>query len=580
MPSTGPRRPGCENCRARHLKCDGDKPCAQCVKKRIQCNRSLRVRFRHNSNPGGTRPEFSDSQVWCKTSGKKLKFLDQSLEVARCYEDDDDEDEDPIVRHPATHRVDSSSGHLPDPAPDSTKALKTTIWGIDSLAVRSVDDDAASSSAAGFSRPADTPRLTFDTPQQPNHLLSMTTPPSLRHNLSEQSHDDHHAYSFASRSTLSPYSILQYGASPRLEVSSAPLNERGKADLFRYYVRNIGPAFDSYDPNKYFTERIPSQATLSSPLLELILAVSAWHSNATRREPQRSAKLDVNLEQLALAGMDDDTLDVALLLHHFILNMDGTASDSAVAQFTTSKPQVSPLASRPLETSHDDVLWARLRQELFLAVLNQIPPSMDVARSRLDRLTESRDDRARANKMLVELLATVQYCFGDDKNTSTYDRLLESSSTWMMTNPSSFTPVMIRRRQGREVFPDIWLLNDCVAAGLQYFHLARILLVVHDPRVPRLCRAGQEASRWIDAQTKNDLEIICGIADSISDINPMHITACMAISVVGDRFTDSDQQHALLDVLVKTTNMYGLSTELAQKHLLEAWGWSSNEMRS
>lgn len=100
--------------------------------------------------------------------------------------------------------------------------------------------------------------------------------------------------------------------------------------------------------------------------------------------------------------------------------------------------------------------------------------------------------------MLVELLATVQYCFGDDKNTATYDRLLESSSTWMMTNPSSFTPVMIRRRQGGEVFPDIWLLNDCVAAGLQYFHLARILLVVHDPRVPRLCRAGQEASRWID----------------------------------------------------------------------------------
>ncbi|KAL6414339.1 hypothetical protein AUP68_00857 [Ilyonectria robusta] len=477
--------------------------------------------------PLGTRPEFSDSQVWCKTSGKKLKFLDQSLEVARCYEEDDDDDEEPIpiVRHPATRGVDSSSGHLPDSAPDSapdpTKALKTAIWGIDSFAVRSVDDEATSSSAAGFSRPADTPRLTFDTPQRPDHLLSMTTPPSVRHSLSEQSQDDHHAFSFASRSTLSPYSILQYGASPRLEVSSAPLNERGKADLFRYYVRNIGPAFDSYDPNKYFTERIPSQATLSSPLLELILAVSAWHSNATRGEPQRSANLDVNLEQLALAGMDDDTLDVALLLHHFILNMDGTASDSAVAQFTTSKPQVSPLSSRPLETSHDDVLWARLRQELFLAVLNQISPTMDVARSRLDRLTESRDDRARANKMLVELLATVQYCFGDDKNTSTYDRLLESSSTWMMTNPSSFTPVMIRRRQGREVFPEIWLLNDCVAAGLQYFHLARILLVVHDPRVPRLCRAGQEASRWIDVSFLRptfpfwDLELVADVDDVI-----------------------------------------------------------------
>ncbi|KAF7542237.1 hypothetical protein G7Z17_g11763 [Cylindrodendrum hubeiense] len=545
------------------MRGDGDKPCAQCVKKRIQCNRSLRVRFRHNSNSGGARPEFSDSQVWCKTSGKKLKFLDQSLEVARYYEDDDDEEDEPDAK-PAAPRAGPSPDTAPDPTKDSAKALKTPIWGIDTLAVRNADDDGASRSAAGFPRPTgDTPRLAFGTPQRSDHLLAMTTPPSMRHDLSEPSHDDRQAYSFASRSTLSPYSILQYGASPRLEVSSAPLNERGKADLFRYYVKNIGPAFDSYDPNKYFTERIPSQATLSSPLLELILAVSAWHSNATKGDPQRAAKLDVNLEQLALTGMDDDSLDVALLLHHFILNMDGTASDSAVTQFTTSKLHVYPLGSRTLETSRDDVLWARLRQELFLAVMNQIPLGMDVSRARLDHLTQSRDDHARANRMLVELLATVQYCFGDDKNTAAYDRLLEASSTWMMRNPSSFTPVMIRRRQKGEVFPDIWLLNDCVAAGLQYFHLARILLVVHDPRVPRLCKAGQDASRWIDAQTKNDLEIICGIADSISDINPMHITACMAISVVGDRFTDPQQQNALLDILIKTTSMYGLSTELA-----------------
>ncbi|KAH7159565.1 hypothetical protein B0J13DRAFT_433870 [Dactylonectria estremocensis] len=397
----------------------------------------------------------------------------------------------------------------------------------------------------------------------------MNTPPALFHSPSDHSRIDPHVPSFASHSTLSPYSILQHGTSPGLRASSAPLHERGKADLFRYYVTNIGPAFDAYDPNKYFTERVPSRATLSPPLLELILAVSAWHSNATKGEPQGSAKLDIDIEQLASAGMDDDSLDVALLLHYFVLNMDGkiilesVTSNPTVAQCNHSRNEVTGLLSRSLDASHDDVLWARLRQELFLAVLHQIPLTMDVSRSRLDHLTRDRDDRTRANKMLIELLATVQYCFGDDKNTATYDRLLESCSTWMTTNPSSFTPVMICRRQERDVFPDIWLLNDCVAAGLQYFHLARILLIVHNPRVPRLGRAGQEAARWIDAQTKNDVEIICGIANSISEINPMHITACMAISVVGDRFTDADQQHALLDMLVKTTSAYGLSTELA-----------------
>ncbi|KPM44085.1 hypothetical protein AK830_g2400 [Neonectria ditissima] len=524
-------------------------------------------------SPAPVWPEFSGTQVWCKTSGKKLKFLDQSLEVARYYEDEDDDD-DGESRQASTNRAPSSPSV--DATPGPSKAQKTSHWRTDVLPVRQADADGRSTPSISFAGSVvETPRLGFDAPHHSAHLLSMNTPPSFRHDP-----DDSQSYSLASRSTLSPYSILQYGASPRLDVASAPLNERGKADLFRYYVKNIGPAFDSYDPNKYFTERIPSQATLSPPLLELILAVSAWHSNATKGEPQRSATLDVNLEQLALTGVDDDCLDVALLLHHFILNMDAAPNvettlsnclylvaptlGSPVTQFGISKHlQTSPLASRALENLHDDVLWARLRQELFLAVLNQIPLNIDVTHSRFDLLTQNGDDRARANRMLVDLLATVQYCFGDDKSTATYDRLLDSSSHWMMTNPSSFTPVMIRRRQAGEVFPDIWLLNDCVAAGLQYFHLARILLVVYDPRVPRLRRAGQEASRWIDAQTKNDLEIICGIADSISEINPMHITACMAISVVGDRFTDPDQQHALMDVLVKTTSKYGLSTEAA-----------------
>lgn len=37
----------------------------------------------------------------------------------------------------------------------------------------------------------------------------------------------------------------------------------------------------------------------------------------------------------------------------------------------------------------------------------------------------------------------------------------------------------------------------------------------------------------------------------------------MAISMVGDRFTNQEQQHALFDILVKTTNKYGLSTQSA-----------------
>lgn len=114
-------------------------------------------------------------------------------------------------------------------------------------------------------------------------------------------------------------------ASPRhLGFDGDPVNESKKAELFHYFVKNIGPALDAYDPHKYFTEVVPSQATLSRPLLEFILAVSARHSHASQKGQRKSTKPDVNINRFVFTGLDGDARDVALLLHRFVLNMDGT----------------------------------------------------------------------------------------------------------------------------------------------------------------------------------------------------------------------------------------------------------------
>ncbi|KAJ4214096.1 hypothetical protein NW759_010622 [Fusarium solani] len=50
-------------------------------------------------------------------------------------------------------------------------------------------------------------------------------------------------------------------------------------------------------------------------------------------------------------------------------------------------------------------------------------------------------------------------------------------------------------------------------------------------------------------------------------------TACMAISMVGDRCSQRSQQGAVINILDKTTTEFGWSTDLARKHLLDSWGW-------
>lgn len=54
-------------------------------------------------------------------------------------------------------------------------------------------------------------------------------------------------------------------------------------------------------------------------------------------------------------------------------------------------------------------------------------------------------------------------------------------------------------------------------------------------------------------------------------------TACMAIAMCGDQFTDLHEQQAILDVLVYTDKQHAWPTTDIQQQLREAWSWFPRE---
>jgi hypothetical protein len=52
-------------------------------------------------------------------------------------------------------------------------------------------------------------------------------------------------------------------------------------------------------------------------------------------------------------------------------------------------------------------------------------------------------------------------------------------------------------------------------------------------------------------------------------------TACMAIAMCGDQFTEPREQQIILDVLVYTDTKHAWPTTEIQDRLKEAWGWTS-----
>jgi hypothetical protein len=66
---------------------------------------------------------------------------------------------------------------------------------------------------------------------------------------------------------------------------------------------------------------------------------------------------------------------------------------------------------------------------------------------------------------------------------------------------------------------------------------------------------------------------LCGVAISNRRAPPAMNTACMAIAMCGDQFTNVNEQRAIMDVLEYTDTKHAWPTLEIQNRLKEAWGW-------
>lgn len=111
-----------------------------------------------------------------------------------------------------------------------------------------------------------------------------------------------------------------------------------------------------------------------------------------------------------------------------------------------------------------------LRQEIVVAFRTQTPVELLREYVQVDRSMGRTDDWTLAFHIIVLCAEVLTYCYGDGSKTAdTWDELAGRAQSWMNSKPVSFEP--IHRVPGRmsetQVFPEIWLLNDC--HGMPYF---------------------------------------------------------------------------------------------------------------
>ncbi|KAJ5908077.1 hypothetical protein N7495_000759 [Penicillium taxi] len=440
--------------------------------------------------------------------------------------------------------------------------------------------------------------------------------PENQSSISSASPDFSHSslVSFASRD----YAATVDGGLPTLDEH--------EACLMRYFVVNLAPWFDLCDGKRHFACTVPLRARTCPPLLNAIYTASARHLSRIKKYytgnsvhyggkvlPNLTPETAIHYHNqciahfVALSNHSHETRDENLLAAAVILRfyeevdipLIGQDTESALrgVQIFLDAQAISAVAGSGLRHA---AYWIALRQEITTSFSKQRSFRLPLGPCDPYRSFDPADDYVWADRLVIHCADVLQYCFGSEEenvphaqyhNTSSagilhlapatdvriacYDELVAFETHWTELDLPGFKPIYTREsdRQRGEVFPELWYLNNCHVAGLQFLELARILLTVYNPRLPRLGLGQRTAMRSVDLQVRSIVVRLCGIALSNPHSPPGLVTASAAIGMCGDRFSDRLEQEALLGVLMKLEDEHAYPTSGTQEQLKRAWGW-------
>ncbi|KAF2198195.1 hypothetical protein GQ43DRAFT_443574 [Delitschia confertaspora ATCC 74209] len=533
----------CTRCRNRHYRCDGIQPrCTRCEQANADCVYETGRRFRRSS----IQNSFSAQQRWVELP-PQIQFLDESQDIRASYDSS---------FSPSSHTL------SPQDFSSSGSGLQTSLTSLigptEGLTVISLlnSDSPPDHYAQAPAAP------TYYGPPGPPLEYHSSIPPSVQ----STPHSHQHA----------PQALW-------------PLESEQEAMLLRHYVDNVALFFDMVDDKHHFGNDVVQLARKNSTLLNSILALSARHlSRTTNFDPFLADRYYEKCFRTLIPALNENVAinDEALLAATIILRLLEEMNIPIIGTDPQGHLTGAQAIIRGAERSYASstgpsfrqaIYWAAFRQELWISLMTQRPFQLHIFPT--DRSFESASDSVWATRTIAHVGEVCNFAFGEERHSvGRYQRLMDDNTAWRARRPESFDPFYFREdRDGSgRCFPDIRLHELPHVMGKQYNTLAHVLLVVHDPTIPQLGPAYKQSHHVVDRMVQEDVRTLCGVAQSNPKAFPSKLVACFAIALVGDRFSNREDQLRLRDMLIQTEAVHGFPTTATTQQLERAWGWDGH----
>ncbi|KAI4726689.1 hypothetical protein E4T49_05589 [Aureobasidium sp. EXF-10728] len=252
-----------------------------------------------------------------------------------------------------------------------------------------------------------------------------------------------------------------------------------EAGLLRHFVNHLAISFDLTDPACHFRKIVPQRALNDPILMNAILAASARHlSRVSGGDPYIADKYHQKCIQHLIPILSDEAavLDENLLASTVILrfleeidvplsgkvHLDGAGHLIGAHAFVSAQEICALSGGLRLAA-----FWVGLRQEIYVAFVNQRSVSFPLQHCNVDRSFGAVDEGAWANRIIFHCAETIQWCFGlleHERSTTRFEELLSYAENWRNSIPPCFTPVYHRYADADSdaVFPEVMYFSDAV----------------------------------------------------------------------------------------------------------------------
>ncbi|RFU26473.1 hypothetical protein B7463_g9862, partial [Scytalidium lignicola] len=282
------------------------------------------------------------------------------------------------------------------------------------------------------------------------------------------------------------YNIHQY-------YSPSKLTEH-EAVLLRNYIENLAPWADACDTLSHFGTVVPQRAMQNEMLLYAIFAFSARHIShlSSTSEEEASYYYSKCLAILipALSGLEqtcDENLLAAVVILRLYEEMDVKDEKCHHLGQTRLLNTIGKFSS--CGGLGEAASWVSLRQDVYISLVSRQPINIRLEIYEKSHSFLRRDDGAWANIMVYLFAKVLSLAFAPTPTLEHDFQLLESEiEVWNRSKPDTFSPISFQEHSfgERKVFPEMWMISSFHAVGVQYYHLANLVIKALQPVNPCL----------------------------------------------------------------------------------------------